>query len=177
MPLESSERRDPPAAGTELATIMGFLQYERDTLLRKVDGLSVEQLRSAPTVSTLTLAGLLKHLALVEESWLIEDFLGQPLPEPWASVDWEIDPDWEHTSALVDDPEWLVARYRQAWETVDRSMAATPLDHLAVRSTRINGSAEAVSLRWILLHLIEETARHNGHADLIREALDGVTGE
>lgn len=172
-----SQRRDPPPRAGEMETLLGFLQYQRDTLLGKIDGLTVAQFRAAPLPSSLSLAAILKHLALVEESWLVEDFLGQPLGEPWASVDWDADRDWEMHSAADDDPQWLVSRYREAWGVVGRIVAgASPSDESA-RTARIDGVAHRVSLRWILLHLIEETARHNGHADLIREALDGSTGE
>lgn len=172
-----AERRDPPAAAGEKETLVAFLQFHRDTLLAKVSGLSAEQVRTRATVSSLTLAGLLKHLALVEESWLTKDFLGIDAPEPWGSVDFTIDPEWEFRTALEDDPAWLVARYREAWGRVDAIVADAELDALSAAEVRIDDHRERVSLRWILVHLIEETARHNGHADLLREAIDGATGE
>lgn len=174
---EVPDRVDPVLAGSELDTIMGFLQYQRTTLLRKVEGLTLDQWRAAPTVSRLTLAGLVKHLAFVEESWIVEDFLALPLSQPWASVDWEADRDWEFHSAVDDDPGWLVRRYQQAWQTVDDAVAEASPDDLSARELSMGGVPARVSLRWILLHLVEETARHVGHADLIREAVDGSTGE
>ncbi|MGF1646879.1 MAG: DinB family protein [Kineosporiaceae bacterium] len=171
------ERIDPPAAAGEKDTLLAFLQFHRDTLLGKVDGLSAERLRTRSTVSSLTLAGLLKHLALVEESWLVERFLGLDIPQPWAEVDFDTDPEWEFRTALGDDPEWLIARYRRAWERVDGIVADADLAALSAEEVRIDDRRERVSLRWILVHLIEETARHNGHADLLREAIDGATGE
>ena len=102
------------------------------------------------------------------------------MPEPWRSAPFDDDPDWELHSAVDDPPEALLAQYR---ESCDRSRAATAevlaaggLDALSVAESRRPGEGR-FSLRWILLHLIEETARHNGHADLIRESIDGLTGE
>jgi uncharacterized damage-inducible protein DinB len=176
--VAADEREDPPAAGTEIETLTGFLQYLRDTVVMKASGLTADQVRATPTVSELSLAGLLKHLALVEESWIIETFRGEPPHEPWASVDWAADRDWDFHSAKADDPAWLVDRYRQAWSAVDAVVRGSRLDDLSVvEPTGADGVRERVSLRWILVHLIEETARHAGHADLIREALDGSTGE
>jgi hypothetical protein len=98
------------------------------------------------------------------------------MPEPFADIDWDADPNWEFRTAVDDTPEWLVQRYEQA---CDRSRAvaaaAASLDALAAAGRSQTG--EVFTLRWILLHMIEETARHNGHADLLREAVDGATGE
>lgn len=170
-------RVDPPAAAGEKETLLGFLQFHRDTVLLKCRELTPEQLRSRPTGSSLTLAGLVKHLALVEESWLVDRFLGLTIPEPWAAVDFNADPDWEFRTALEDDPEWLAARYREAWGRVDPIVAESELAALSAAEVRVDDRRERVSLRWILVHLIEETARHNGHADLLREAIDGTVGE
>jgi hypothetical protein len=125
------ERTDPRPEWGERDTLLGCLRWQRLTLVHKCEGLTAGQLRTAavPT-SSLTLAGLVKHLALVEESWLVEDFQGQPLPEPWVAVDWDADPDWEFRTALDDDPEWLVARYREAWDRVDGIVASSDLDAL-----------------------------------------------
>ena len=115
-------------------------------------------------------------MALVEDSWFTERFAGQPMPAPFDDVDWDADRDWEFHTAAGDTPAWLLQRYAEA---CDRSRAvvtaATSLDQLAVAGKRQSG--EVFTLRWILCHMIEETARHNGHADLLREAIDGATGE
>jgi uncharacterized damage-inducible protein DinB len=171
------ERIDPPASAGEKDTLLGFLRYQRATVLVKCAGLRTEQWRSRSTVSALTLAGLVKHLALVEESWLVERFAGRTIPEPWTGVDWNADPDWEFRTALEDDPAWLATRYREAWGRADRIVAESDLAALSAAAVRIDDRQERVSLRWILVHLIDETARHNGHADLLREAIDGTTGE
>jgi hypothetical protein len=168
-------RIDPQSTGTELELLTQYLDYQRETMLMKTDGLTREQLAQPLPPSTLTLGGLLNHLALVEDSWFEERFVGAPEREPWAGVDWDADPDWEFRTAAGLEPEELRDRYRQA---CDRSRAvvaaATGLDQLSVVPRR-DGSS--FSLRWVLLHLLEETARHAGHADLLREAIDGTVGE
>ena len=152
-----------------------YLDQQRDIVVRKTAGLTREQLAQPHPPSSLTLAGLLLHLVLVEDGWLDGRFLGRPEREPWASVDWDADPDAEFRMATEMDPDELRRTYAEACarsrETVD---AAAGLDQLCAQPLRTGGHA---SLRWVLLHLIEETARHAGHADLIREAVDGATGD
>ena len=153
-----------------------FLDYHRATLLIKVDGLDSDQLRRTAAASSLTLGSLLKHLALVQDGWLVEKMQGDPLPAPWDAVDWDADPDWEINSAAEDSAEQLVAQFRESSERARRVEAAyDSLDALSTAPSRDTG--EPFTLRWILLHLIEEFARHNGHADLLRESIDGVVGE
>lgn len=170
------ERTDPVPDGDELTLLNQYLDYHRATLLAKCEGLTKEQLGQRVPPSTLTLAGLLKHMALVEGSWFWERIAGNTLPEPFAGVDWDADPDWEFRTAVDDDPAELVRMYTEA---CDRSRAAVRQlgDPAAVTSYVRRGTDNAANLRWIMLHMIEETARHNGHADLLREAIDGVTGE
>jgi uncharacterized damage-inducible protein DinB len=168
-------RTDPPENASETVQLTGFLTYQRETLLLKTEGLTAEQLGRRLPSSSLTLAGLLHHLALVEESWAVERFAGRPSPEPWAHVDWDATPDWEFEAALGLEPEELRERYRLACRRTDEVVAATgDLGALSTEPLRDGGH---FSLRWMLLHLLEETSRHNGHADLLREAVDGVTGE
>ncbi|MGY1686963.1 DinB family protein [Geodermatophilus sp. SYSU D00867] len=168
-------RTDPPETADETTTLTGYLAYQRETLLLKTEGLTREQLARAHPPSSLTLAGLLYHLALVEETWAVERFAGEPEPAPWDGVDWDATPDWEFYAAVDLEPEVLRERYREAGRRTDAVVAAAgSLDALSVVPLR-NGNR--FSLRWMLLHLVEETARHNGHADLLREAVDGVTGE
>ena len=170
-------RTDPPDFGPEASQLAAFLDFQRETVLLKCEGLTGEQLGRAPlAASDLTLGGLLNHLALVEDSWFRVDFLGEEPAPPWAGVDWEGDPDWEFRTAAETDPEELRERYRSACErsrAVVRS--AGDLDRRSVAVSKRTG--ERFDLRWILLHMIEETARHAGHADLLREAIDGVVGE
>ncbi len=168
-------RTDPPENAPETATLTAYLAFQRETVLGKTEGLTREQLGLAHPPSTLTLAGLLYHLALVEESWSVERFAGQPVPEPWAGVDWDATPDWEFERAPALEPDDLRERYREAARRTDAVVAgAGSLDALSAVPLR-NG--DRFSLRWMLLHLVEETARHAGHADLLREAVDGAVGE
>ena len=171
-------RIDPALAADELTSLTQFLDFHRETFVDKVTGLTPAQLAARPVPSTtMTLGGMTKHLAVVEDSWFQDDLLGRGLPEPWASAPWDDDRDWEWHSAAQDSPEGLLdlydaacARSRAAVETLGGN-----LDALSVKSDERTG--EHFSLRWILLHMIEETARHNGHADLMREAIDGQTGK
>ncbi|MGY1697662.1 MULTISPECIES: DinB family protein [unclassified Geodermatophilus] len=168
-------RTEPPENGSEAVLLTGYLAYQRETLLQKTAGLTREQLGRTSPPSSLTLAGLLYHLALVEESWAVERFAGQPVPEPWSGVDWDATPDWEFDEALGLEPEALRERYREACRRTDAVVAAA--GDLGALSAVPRRTGAAFSLRWMLLHLLEETARHNGHADLLREAVDGAVGE
>jgi len=167
------EKPDP--AGNELDLLTQYLDHQRQLVLMKTDNLDTEQLAQTHPPSGLSLGGLLNHLALVEDDWLQEGFLGLPTQEPWASVDWDATPDWDFDTAADLDPGQLRERYRQACQRSQQAVdTADGLDQLSVRPLR-NG--QRFSLRWVLLHLIEETARHAGHADLLREAIDGSTGD
>ena len=168
-------RTDPPQTGPELDQLTRVLDHQRETILRKADGLTKEQLAQALPTSSLTLGGLLNHLALVEDSWLRVRFSGLPDDELWAGIDWDADPDHEFRTAVDLQPAELRRRYEQACARSREVVAgAESLDQVSV-ATRQNGLH--FDLRWVLLHLIEETARHAGHADLLREAIDGITGE
>ncbi len=169
-------RTHPPGSGPELDQLTGYLDYQRATVLLKTDGLDAEQLAFRLPTSSLTLAGLLNHLALVEDPWFHERFAGQPGNALWAGVDWEADPDYEFRTALALTPDELRRRYEEACERSREVVAgAESLDQLSVSVRRHTG--RHFNLRWVLLHLIEETARHAGHADLLREAIDGTVGE
>lgn len=162
-----------PASG-ELETLESFLDFQRATMVQKVQGITDEQGAAKPVEpSTLSLSGLIKHLALVEESWFQSVFAGGDLGEPWASAPFDDDDDWEFNSASDDRLSDLVEMY-EATCVKSREIVtnADSLDQLSEKETRRG----KVSLRWILLHMIEETARHAGHADLIRERIDGSTG-
>ena len=171
-------RVDPPAAGSEVEVLLGFLDYQRQTFTRKTAGLTAAQLDQVLPPSPMTLGGMTKHLAYVEDWWCHQVLAGHDAPEPWVTVDWGADEDWDWHSASDDDPDALRALHAASLErsaaAVDAALAlGTGADAVAVgRSGR-----EGLTLRWILVHLIEEYARHNGHADLIRESVDGVVGE
>jgi hypothetical protein len=150
----------------------GYLDAYRALAVRKLAGLDREQLGISLPPSTMTLGGLLKHLAAVEDDWFHSDVAGNDFPEPWASVD---SADWAWASAAEDTPEELLALYEAACARSRAACAAVPsLDVMSVKTDR-NG--KPWSLRWIYVHMIEEYARHVGHADLIRESIDGTTGD
>ena len=176
--VDEQGRPEPPVAGDESATLLGFLEFQRATLAWKCKGLDAAGLGTTVAASSMTLGGMLKHLALVEDSWFSEWLLGRDLGPPWDAVDWDADPDWDWHSAAADTPGQLltlwqdaVARSRSA---VTEALADGGMGRLA-RRTWPDGRSP--SLRWIVCHMIEEYARHNGHADLIRESIDGLTGE
>jgi uncharacterized damage-inducible protein DinB len=175
----TTQRTDPPIAADEATTLVAFLDYHRDTLRMKCEGLTAEQLAQPLAPSSLTLGALLKHVALNEASWFGEVLHGRPMPEPWAGADWEADRDWELTSAKDDSPEDLRRIMDESVEQARHDIAAALAEGgLDFRSATLDRKEnQQFTLRWILLHMIEEYARHNGHADFLREAVDGVTGE
>ncbi len=172
-------RTDPPFAASEADTLRGYLDYHRDTMLMKTDGLSQAQLSQTHPPSALTLGGLLKHAALNDDWWFCRVLGGRETEPDWVPAGaFDDDEDWELSSAKDDSPEELRRIFGEARAAadaaIDRAMAGDGLDSGAAMKSR-NGST--MSLRWVLLHMIEEYARHNGHADLIREAVDGTVGE
>jgi uncharacterized damage-inducible protein DinB len=178
--MDPDDRTDPPLAGDEVTTLRAYLDYHRDTLRWKVDGLTRAQLAQRLEPSTMTLGGMVKHLALVESNWFEVVLAGTGYMPPFDRVDWDEDRDWDWDSAVEDSPEQLRALFDEAVGRADRIVdeaVASPqgLDTPSARTSRRTG--EAYSLRWILVHMIEEYARHNGHADLIRESIDGRTGD
>lgn len=169
------DRVDPPQTGTEAEQVFAFLDYQRATLLRKTEGLDAAGLDTRLSPSTMTLGGMLKHLALVEDHWFSYVFAGNDVALAFQGVDWDADPDWEWHSAGQDRPQVLRSLLG---EIVAHSRSIVEGEHLGALSVRPNRhTGERFSLRWVVLHMIEEYARHNGHADLIRESIDGRTGE
>lgn len=169
---------EPPLAGTDAEHLVGALERLRTTFRWKADDLDAAGLNTRVGASSLTLGGLLKHLARAEDTLFIYKFAGRQLGAPWNAGDWDNNPDWDFTSAASDTPEQLyelwdstVARSRR---TLAELLAADGgLDQLG--RTWPDGSR--LSLRRLLCDLIEEYGRHTGHADLIREAVDGRVGE
>ena len=172
-------RVDPPQHGDEVAILRGFLTYHRDTLRMKCGGLTQEQLAQPLAPTDMTLGGMMKHLALVESNWFDHVFQDIGLAAPFDTVDWDADRDWEWHSARDDSSEELRALFdeavRRADAVVDDALARGGLEEESVRRSR--QTDETFTLRWILVHMIEEYARHVGHADLLRESVDGQTGE
>jgi uncharacterized damage-inducible protein DinB len=176
--LDEHGREEPPPAADEAATLLGFLDYQRATLAWKCRGLDAAGLNAKVGVSTMTLGGILKHLAYVESHWFWGSLYGHELEPPWDTVDWAADEDWDWHSAADDTPEELFTLWQN---TVERSRARTAEalanGGLAQLAKRTWTDGRAPSLRWIIVHMVEEYARHNGHADLLRESIDGETGE
>ncbi len=168
------QRRDKPKQADEVTSARAFLDFQRATVLAKADGLDAAALAQPLAPSSMTLGGLLKHLAYVEHWWTREVFLGLEPQEPWASVDWTADEDWDWHSAVDDAPESVRHLLEVSIAASDEVLETASFDDLSVRLSR---TGEQFSLRWIVLHLVEEYARHAGHADLLREAVDGSTGE
>jgi hypothetical protein len=168
----------PPVAGTEIETLIGSLERQRRTFIWKCGGLHASGLRATTAASTMTLGGLIKHLTLVEADYFTGKLLGQDPGAPWNSVDWDADPDWEWRTAADDSPEQLYAMWH---ETVARSRANLAAALAAGDAGAPTGfswpDGRTPSIRRMLVDVIEEYARHTGHADLLREAVDGVVGE
>jgi hypothetical protein len=169
---------EPPLAGGESATLLGSLERQRATFAWKCGGLDAAGLRATVGTSSVTLGGLLKHLAYVEDASFSRKFLGEAPGAPWNAVDWRSDPDWDWHSAARDSPEDLMALWQDAVSrsrgVVRKALAEGDLGQLG-RVTFSDGRSP--SLRRILIDLVEEYARHVGHADLIRESVDGLVGE
>jgi hypothetical protein len=162
------ERTEPPLATDERTTLDAYLDYHRATLLWKCGGLTDGQLRQrAVPPSTLSLLGLVRHLTQIERGWFRED-AANPMPDIYSTDD---RPDADFDDVEQADVPANLAAYRKEVEACRAAVAGLPLDHL------IKGRTREYSLRWIYLHMIEEYARHNGHADLLRQAIDGATGE
>jgi hypothetical protein len=182
--MTDQEGQDQPAdflplAGDETATLLGSLERQRATFAWKSGGLDAAGLQAKVAASSITLGGLLKHLALVEDDYFSHRLHGRSPGPPWETVDWDADPDWEWRTAAEDSPEELMTLWQDAVarsrSSVTEALADGGLDYPAKGVT--NSRGEAPSLRRIMIDLIEEYARHVGHADLIRESVDGLVGE
>jgi hypothetical protein len=159
-----------PYSGDERVVVSWLLDYHRHVMLRKVDGVTEEQARRKIASSDLTLLGLVRHLALVEQYWFAEVFLGSTEPSHWDDPN-DRDRDFHPLDGdtLSDAREVLRAEIIRSRQLA----AATSFDAPAVGQRE----GQLVTLRWIMVHLVEEYARHCGHADLLREAIDGTTGD
>lgn len=167
-------RTDTPPAWDERTQLTTFLDYVRATALAKCDGVSPEDAVRAPLPDSplMTLCGLIGHLRWVEYYWLHVVFLGEQDEAPYVQAT-EDDPDPEMRLAVEVPLPQLLAEYEEQSARFRDLVAAHDLDTRAKRTLRDGFRAD---LRWILLHLIEETARHNGHLDIVRELLDGMKG-
>lgn len=165
-------RTDTPQVWDERGTLTAMLDYVRETVRAKCVGVSQSDARAAPLATSplMSMSGLVSHLHWVEYSWFQVRFLGEPDRGPWT----EDDPDREMHFALDVPLAELLDAYDAQCEVYRQLVARTDLD---ARSVGTISSGEHVTMRWILLHLVEETARHNGHLDLLRELADGVKGD
>ena len=166
--IDPETRPEPPHAGSEREVLSGFLDYQRQTLIWKVSGISEEDLGRRLVPSATTLLGMVKHLAYVERWWFQAVFAGREMPFPWSDADPDADFRLEAGETAAD----IVALYQAEVAIAQQIVAAAAsLEDIARIPSRDQ------SLRWIMVHMIEETARHCGHADILRELLDGATGE
>ncbi|MGY1602589.1 DinB family protein [Geodermatophilus sp. SYSU D00815] len=176
--LDEQGRPEPPPAAGELETLLGFLEFQRATLAWKTDGLDADGLRATVGASSMALGGLLAHLAWVEQHWFGRRLHGLPPDAPWDGVDLGADPDGDWRWAEQHSPDAVRALWRAAVERSRARVAEALADGGLDRRCAVPWpDGRAPSLRWVLVHMVEEYARHNGHADLLREAIDGQTGE
>jgi uncharacterized damage-inducible protein DinB len=166
-------RTDAPLVAGERASLDAFLDYERDTLLTKCAGLTAEQLKqqSVPP-SKLSLLGLVRHMADVERWWVRIHGGGQDLPSSCFTPD---EPEVDFHGAASADAEADLDLFRREVAAAREAVRGKDLTETVYRPGDEAGPVR--DLRWIYVHMIEEYSRHNGHADLIRERIDGVTGE
>jgi len=174
---------EPSLAAGEIEMLLFALERSRAQFAWKCGGLDAAALSKPYPPSTMTLGGLLKHLALVEDRRTAIDLTGQPLGPPWdavaGTVDFDADPDWEWRTAADDPPEELYALWRGAVERSRAAWAAALADGGLDQPSKLrrSGSGRSPNLRRSLVDLHDEYARHVGHADLLREAIDGRVGE
>jgi len=157
------------------ADLQRYLQTGRDALLWKLDGLSEYKVRRPSTPTGTNLLGLVKHLAYVELGYFGQTF-GRPAPEAQAWIDDDgSEPNWDMWATADESREQIVGLYRRAWAHADATIEALPLD-AAGRVPWWDGERAAVTLHQVLVHVIAESQRHVGHADIVRETLDGAAG-
>ena len=158
-----ADRKPPRLAVGELDTLLALLAYQRQSLVSKVEGITPEQAAWSPLPSGTNLLWLITHVADAEVSWMVRRFAGVPtdvVEEPPAAA-----PEGAMIAA--------VARYRATWDEVDALVAMAPGPEALCAGDDVR---PPVNLRWVLAHLLEETARHAGHADILRELIDGRVG-
>lgn len=165
-------RSDIPPTWDDRTMVTTFLDYARATVHAKCEGLSDEDARAAPLPESplMTISGVVSHLKWVEYSWIDTFLLGNEDDGPWT----EDEPDREFTMDLATPIARVLDEYGVQCEAYRELVAGIDLDAPAKRPLR---SGEPITLRWILMHLIEETSRHNGHLDILRELVDGVRGD
>ncbi|WP_426247386.1 DUF664 domain-containing protein [Nocardioides sp. LHG3406-4] len=169
---------EPPLAGTEVEQLLGALDRLRMTFRWKADGLDAAGLQARIGASALTLGGLLKHLAAAEDYMFTVKLSGAPIGAPWDTTGWDGSDDWDFSSAADDSPEELYTLYDGAVDRARTRVRAALEDGGLDQPVHANdGEGNHASLRRLLCDHVEEYGRHTGHADLIREAVDGRVGE
>ena len=160
----------PEVATGERRTLEQFLDFHRAAVVRTLDDLTDAE-AAAPVLpaTELTVGGIVKHLAAVEDLWFSHKLLDVPSAQPWRSAPFDQDPDWEFHSAADNSVDEVRALYLSSCEASRRITAR--VDSLDVRAVRGSFGGQLVSLRWIYLHMIEETAQHRGHIDLLMDAI------
>ena len=176
--MTDQDLREPPAAGTEVDTLLGSLERQRRTFAWKCGNLDAAGLQATIGPSTMTLGGLLKHLALIEDYYFSVQLHDGTQRPPFDTAPWDADPDWEWHSAAADSPAELMSLWREVAARSRVLIAEAIADGGLDRPAKITWpDGQSPSLRRLLIDMIEEYARHTGHADLIRESVDGLVGE
>ena len=156
-----ADQKPPRLSGSESETLRALLQYQRESLVRKVSGVDEESARVSAVSTGTSLLWLVKHMARAEMVWVLRRFAGEDVEEPADAV------------GPTDRVDAAVAAYRETWARVD----AVAFSGVGLEQTcRAQDASPPVNLRWVLMHLLEETARHAGHADILREMIDGEIG-
>jgi Protein of unknown function (DUF664) len=167
------ERSEPSTTAPERAMLEQWLDYHRATLEMKCEGLSPQQLRDRSTPpSNLTLLGLVRHMAEVERGWFRHIFRGEQVPDIFCT---EENPEGDFNDLDSVPPEEALAIWHAECDYARDVFSSAQLEDIGKEKSHRSG--KEFSMRWIMIHMIEEYARHNGHADLIREAIDGATGD
>ena len=162
--------RFPDLVADERTTLEQFLDFHRHSVLEMVDGVGDDDAAAALLpATTMTIGGIVKHLSRMEDLWFQKKLRGVPMPEPWASAPLDVDDDWDFHSSRRDSVRDIRALYVAACQR-SRSAAARYPD-LGQLAAQPSFGTKLVSLRWILVHMIEETAQHRGHLDLLHDAL------
>jgi hypothetical protein len=173
------ERPEPSFSNDEVGMLRSYLDHFRGTIRLQASGLTDAQLEQTLGPSDLTLGGLLKHLAFVEDYWFSYNLAAREPAPPWDTAPWAEDPDWDwHSAAGTPHAELdalLVAAIARSDECLDAALATNPDPAQLVARPRPPEKGETATLRWVLVHMVEEYARHAGHADLIRQSIDGAT--
>jgi hypothetical protein len=176
--LDTAITEPPLATGTEVDLLLFALDRSRAQFAWKVGGLDADALQRAHPPSAMTLAGIVKHLAAVETRYTVEFFAGATAGPPWSTADWQSDPAWDWHSAADDPPEVLYSLWQDAVDASRAAVAALLAEGGPEQATSlVLDNGESPNLRRALVDLHDEYARHVGHADLFREAIDGLVGE